>query len=142
MTTRIESGGPGSGVAPTPTAARVTSPPARPFQNVLRAGSQALLQGAEAATSKLPGGPVLAAAFRSNRPIATSAQMPEGSAGTMPDSASASSPEAMLEQNADRNMYYLQLQERISAESRAYTAMSNVLKARHDTIKNALSNIR
>ena len=37
---------------------------------------------------------------------------------------------------------YLELQERISAESRAYSALSNVLKARHDTVKNAIGNIR
>jgi hypothetical protein len=40
------------------------------------------------------------------------------------------------------NMYYLELQEQISAENRQYSAMSNVLKARHDTVKNAIGNIR
>ena len=39
-------------------------------------------------------------------------------------------------------MQYLALQERINAESREYSAISNVLKARHDTIKNAIGNIR
>ena len=48
----------------------------------------------------------------------------------------------MLSHNADMNLYYLQLQEQISAESRAYSTMSNVLKARHDTVKNAIGNIR
>jgi hypothetical protein len=50
--------------------------------------------------------------------------------------------ETQLAENSDRTMYYLELQERISAESRAYTALSNVLKTRHDTIKNAIGNIR
>jgi hypothetical protein len=50
--------------------------------------------------------------------------------------------EQMLSQNADQNMYFLELQERMSAESRTYSAMSNVLKTRHDTMKNAISNIR
>lgn len=40
------------------------------------------------------------------------------------------------------NMYYLQLQEEMSAENRQYSALSNVLKARHDTVKNAIGNIR
>lgn len=40
------------------------------------------------------------------------------------------------------NLYYLELQEQISAENRAYTTLSNVMKARHDTVKNAIGNIR
>jgi hypothetical protein len=47
-----------------------------------------------------------------------------------------------LSSEGDQALYYLQLQQRISAESRAYTALSNVLKARHDTVKNAIGNIR
>ena len=50
--------------------------------------------------------------------------------------------EAVLANHADQNLHYLQLQERISAESRAYSTLSNILKARHDTIKNAIGNIR
>ena len=41
-----------------------------------------------------------------------------------------------------KDMYYLQLQEQMSQESRSYSAVSNVLKARHDTMKNAIGNIR
>ncbi|HWZ87365.1 MAG TPA: hypothetical protein VNW92_00910, partial [Polyangiaceae bacterium] len=48
----------------------------------------------------------------------------------------------MMSQDADQNMYYLQLQEQMSQESRSYSAISNVLKARHDTMKNAIGNIR
>ena len=48
----------------------------------------------------------------------------------------------VLSQDADQNLYYLKLQEQISAESRGYSAVSNVLKARHDTMKNAIGNIR
>lgn len=40
------------------------------------------------------------------------------------------------------NDHYLLLQERISAENRRFTALSNVLKARHDTAKAAVNNIR
>ncbi len=65
----------------------------------------------------------------------------EGSAGTA-GGAAGGGVEDVLAHNADMNMYYLELQERISAESRAYTTMSNVLKARHDTVKNAIGNIR
>jgi hypothetical protein len=47
-----------------------------------------------------------------------------------------------VSQGVDQNMYFLELQERISQESRTYSALSNVLKARHETVKNAFGNIR
>jgi hypothetical protein len=149
MTTRIYSSGPTNGVTAGHTASRVTPAPAQPFRQVINAGAGAVVHGAEATALQLPGGPILAAAVRS-----PSAQTSEGAALTAEGSggtgtlaaatgtASPGSPEAMLSQNADQNMYFLTLQERISAESRAYTALSNVLKARHDTVKNAIGNIR
>lgn len=150
MSTRVETGGPATSVASSPTAARVTPPPARPFKQVMEAGASAVVGGAEAAVRRLPGGPILAAAFRPgpNAAGAHGAASPEGSAGTAGGGAggvegsSAASMDDMLERNADMNLYYLQLQERISAESRAYTTLSNVLKTRHDTVKNAIGNIR
>jgi hypothetical protein len=50
--------------------------------------------------------------------------------------------ESTLQGSQDMNLYYLQMQEAIAAENRSYTACSNVLKARHDTVKNAIGNIR
>ena len=151
MTTRIESGGPATGVSSTPTASRVTPAPERPFKNVMAAGARAVVRGAEAAVEKLPGGPILAAAFRpthaspaSTEGLTTASSTPEGSGGSAgPAGTSMSSePGDVLGQQADLNMQYLQLQEQINAESREYSAISNVLKARHDTIKNAIGNIR
>lgn len=154
MTTRIISNGPATGVQSTVTAARVTPPPARPFKQVMNASERAVVGGAEAAVSQLPGGPVLAAAFRTPAGStgsvgvgggvggATSAEGPTGTATDSSGSGSAPNMDQVLAQSADQNLYYLQLQERISAENRAYTAVSNVLKARHDTMKNAISNIR
>jgi hypothetical protein len=111
-----------------------------------------VVSGAEGAVRSLPGGPVLAAAFRSgpeSGPVAAHAS-PAGSSGTSETSAflgaSSSGEPASLENvmahHAERNLYYLELQQRISAESREYTAVSNVLKARHETVKNAIGNIR
>ena len=54
----------------------------------------------------------------------------------------ASGVEQTLAQTQEFNLYYLQLQEQMSAENRSYTAMSNVLKSRHETVKNAIGNIR
>jgi len=123
---------------------RVTSPPARPFQQVMHASAEAIVSGAEAAVRHLPGGPVLAAAVRPSQPgVAGVADpsTPEGSAGTARPGAGLPI-EGVLARNADQNLYFLELQERISAENRSYTALSNVLKARHETVKNAIGNIR
>lgn len=152
MSTRIQAGGPSTGVSATTTAARVTPPPARPFKQVLGASASAIVNGADAAMRRLPGGPILAAAVRpggSGGPgvgtaagAATRAEGPTGTAGGAEIGGAAAGVEGALANSADMNLYYLELQERISAESRAYTALSNVLKARHDTVKNAIGNIR
>lgn len=152
MSTRVETGGPATGVSSAPTASRVTPPPARPFKQVMDAGARAVVNGAESAVRRLPGGPVLAAAFRpgpggAGASSATSAEGPTGTSSSALEGGSGTpgaggSVEDTLQSSADMNLYYLELQERISAESRQYTALSNVLKARHDTVKNAIGNIR
>jgi hypothetical protein len=152
MASKIQSGGPSPAIAATRTAPRVTAPPARPFKQIMSAGAGAVVSGAEAAVQRLPGGPVLAAAVRPGAggtgTHAPAGATPEGSGGTAGSPGGTGSAggdpsmEQVLAEGQDKNLYYLQLQERISAESRAYTALSNVLKARHDTIKNAIGNIR
>ncbi len=164
MTTRIGTGGPGTGVSATPSAARVTAPPGQPFKAMMSAGASAILSGAEQAVTRLPGGPILAAALRptpgdfgpaQHSPAASasaSSITPEGAAGTatvgqgagaVPGAGSETGGvEAALNQSANQNLYFIEIQERISAESRSYSAISNVLKARHDTVKNAIGNIR
>lgn len=147
MTTRVQSGGPGTGIAPTPSAPRVTPAPNRPFAQVLDAGARSVVATAEGAVRHLPGGQILAAAFRpGGSPVAPvpAGASAEGSAGTAAGAAGsgASGVEGALAQSAEMNLYYLELQERMSAENRHYTTVSNVMKARHDTVKNAISNIR
>jgi len=180
MDTRIAPGGVRLDVVATDTASRVTPASGVPFQDILAGGAGALLRGAQAAVSALPGAPIVAAAIRpgggSVSPAVSAAAISPGigSAGmatpaggmsgllpTVPGvstpavSGTAESPAASasganeqgsienaLAQSQQFNLYYLQLQEQLSAENRAYSAMSNVLKARHDTIKNAIGNIR
>ena len=48
----------------------------------------------------------------------------------------------MQEMNQTFNLQYLQLQEKMQAENREFTAMSNVMKAKSDTAKNSLSNLK
>jgi len=50
--------------------------------------------------------------------------------------------ESSLQQSQDMNLYYLQVQEAVNAQNRTFTALSNVLKAEHDTVKTAIGNIR
>src|SRR5687767_5368954 len=68
MSTRIVDSGPMPLVAPTRTAARVTPVPGQPFRSIMQAGAQAVVDSAESAVLRLPGGPVLAAAFRAEPP--------------------------------------------------------------------------
>jgi hypothetical protein len=162
MTTRIDSTGPAPILITAPTALRTTAPPTRPFQSVLSAGAGAVVGGAEAAVQRLPGGSILAAAFRPTGPgalvqsgsVSPLQATPEGYPTTTSGTGSATpgssttgtggdpTIEGMLTQNADQNLYYIGLQERISAENRTYSAYSNVLRVRHDTMKNAIGNLR
>jgi len=164
MDTRIDPGGSRTDVIATDSATRVTPPSGVPFREMVTRGARAILRGAEAAVSSLPGAPIVAAAVRpstgvasaplgSNGAVGLGAPRPVGAgsaenpvigsapAGTGPGGES-SSVEGALAQSQEFNLYYLQLQEQLSAENRAFSAMSNVLKTRHDTVKNAIGNIR
>ena len=155
MSTRIVDAGPMPLVAPTRTAARVTPVPGQPFRSIMQAGAQAVVDSAETAVLRLPGGPVLAAAFRAEPPSLGTTSSPltasatEGTddsttdaEGPLPSSPEGSLGSDALSENTEQNMYYLQLQQQISDESRKYSTLSNVLRARHDMIKHTIDNIR
>jgi hypothetical protein len=155
MTTRITAHGPSSNVNLGPTAARTTAPPVRPFDQVMKASASAIVDGAESAVVRLPGGAILAAAMRTPPDAGGSVSSPVGPSSAHPaltgvgtgapaavTPGGAPSLEHVLHQNADQNLYFLGLQERISQENREFTAVSNVLKARHETVKNAIGNLR
>jgi hypothetical protein len=48
----------------------------------------------------------------------------------------------MQETQMSFNLQYLQLQSQMQAENRSYTAVSNIMKTKHDTVKNSISNVR
>ena len=48
----------------------------------------------------------------------------------------------MQETQMSFNLQYLQLQNQMQNENRQYTAVSNIMKTKHDTVKNSISNIR
>ena len=49
---------------------------------------------------------------------------------------------SMQETQMSFNIQYLQLQNQMQHENRSYTAISNIMKTKHDTVKNSISNIR
>jgi len=166
MDTRINPGGSRNDVIATDSAPRVTPSSGVPFRDMVARGAGAILRGAEAAVSALPGAPIVAAAVRPSSSVASSslgaggavglgtprvpvrlgtAENPAtvGTGGAAPGGpGEGSSVEGALAQSQEFNLYYLQLQEQLSAENRAFSAVSNVLKTRHDTVKNAIGNIR
>lgn len=142
-----------------PTRERQTQPTgSERFGEVLRAGGQVLLAGVQAAVSTmLPGGETLCAAVREGISTATRASTASaGASGQRPEApGSASSATAgsgsgaegsndlwaMTQQSQEFNLMYLQLQEELSRENRRFSALSNVLKSRHDTAQAVIANI-
>ncbi len=49
--------------------------------------------------------------------------------------------DASLQQSAQLNLYYLQVQQEVDSQNRSFTALSNVLKTEHDSAKAAIQNI-
>jgi hypothetical protein len=151
MDTRIDPSPTRTDVTRTNSASRVTPSSDVPFRDLVARGTGVLVRGAEAAVLSLPGAPIVAAAIRpgagagGGAPLAVTgtAESPVGgTSGAGAPAGETGSVEQTLAQSQEFNLYYLQLQEQLSAENRSYTAMSNVLKARHDTVKNAIGNIR
>ena len=48
----------------------------------------------------------------------------------------------MQETQMSFNLQYLQLQSQMQHENRNYTAVSNIMKTKHDTVKNSIRNVR
>jgi hypothetical protein len=46
------------------------------------------------------------------------------------------------EMNMSFNMQYLALQEKMQADNRQFSTLSNIMKTKHDTAKNAINNVR
>lgn len=80
----------------------------------------------------------IAAALGSSAPASSPTQRsaPDASAQLMQATA------FMMEMNQVFNLQYLMLQQNMQAENRQYTALSNIMKAKHDAAKNALSNLK
>lgn len=139
MSMSIDTGG-GSGalqVEVTSSAGRTAEAPARRrFADAMRAAGGVILGGVESAAGFAPGGSIISATASVARGAMTgsgggevggaTAALSEGGAG-LGDEA----PGALLRMQAD-----------INREQQHYAALSNVLKARHDTAKQVINNVR
>ena len=65
-----------------------------------------------------------------------------GTSGSLGGSSGSTNNDDMLTRGQEMSMQMLRLQEAMGEENRRYTALSNVLHARHEMAKNAIGNIR
>jgi hypothetical protein len=136
-----------------PTADRKTAPSS--FGATLRAAAAGAAEGLAAASGLLaplaPAGMVLAGAVRGVAQAAAGAARP-ASSGTPGTSAPASTSPAVADgfeaarllqaEGQSFNLRYLELQERMQRETREFTAVSNVMKVRHDAARAAIQNVQ
>lgn len=64
------------------------------------------------------------------------------SSGTDAQAALLQATQQMQETQMSFNLQYLQLQSQMQSENRSYTAVSHIMKTKHDTVKNSISNVR
>lgn len=117
--------------------ARQTPPTAgQQFRAALEGAAGGLLAGVEQAAAFVPGGTLVTAATRPE-----GARLAESPAVELGSGASIESALG-VGLGGDQTMALLGLQQRMSMEQRQYMALSNALKAKHDTAKNVLGNVR
>ncbi|MFN7700097.1 MAG: hypothetical protein ACK5U8_19530 [Deltaproteobacteria bacterium] len=134
MTIRVDASQPR--VSAQPATSRITAPPPeRRFRAALADGASVLLGGVEVAARALPGGQVMAAALGGAR--ARGAASVAGAGDVEADAAGNG-----LDLGGNDAMDLLALQQQMQDENRRYSTLSNVMKARHETAKNAIGNIR
>jgi len=133
-----------------PTADRKTAPSS--FGATLRAVASGAADGLAAAAGLLapiaPAGMVLAGAVRGVAQAAAGAGRPPSSGGSPLTAASAGGGDgfeaarALQQEGQSFNLKYLELQERMQRETREFTAVSNVMKVRHDAARAAIQNVQ
>ncbi len=66
---------------------------------------------------------------------------PTGAPGAATGTDATGGIEGSIQQSEALNLYYLQIQEEVNAQSRTFTTLSNVLEVEHNTAKAAIGNI-
>lgn len=121
------------------------------FENALRSAASGVARGVaatvELASPYVPAGTVLSGAIRSAvhgsaASVAEAADPGAGGGGTPSAEGDLLAATRTLQQEARTfNLQYLQLQESMQRESREFTALSNVMRVKHDSAKAAIANI-
>lgn len=127
------------------------------FDAALRGAAEGLVRGVaatvELAAPIVPGGTILSGAIRSGvaaaggSPLAGSPLSGSPLSGSPLAGGAAAGGDVLdatraLQREAQSfNLQYLQLQEHMQRESREFTAVSNVMKVRHDSARAAIQNI-
>ena len=141
MTTSTETVGSSVGVVLGEPLGRATAEPVEAeFRGLLRGGAGALLSGVESATRVLPGGAVVSAAVGALSGAGSAGG--GGGSASLGGSGATGSMDDVLSRSALQQMELLELQARMQDENARFTALSNVLKAEHETAKTAIGNIR
>jgi hypothetical protein len=117
------------------------------FGAALRGAAAQLADGVAGAVALAspytPGGAALAGALHgaalAARPAAASS-LPPNQASSSGDLVEATW--ALQQQSQTFNLQYLHLQEAMQRESREFTALSNVMKVKHDSARAAIDNVR
>jgi hypothetical protein len=116
------------------------------FEAALRTAASGLARSVastvELATPYVPAGTILSAAVRSAVHPASSPSAHGGGAHGAPGERDVlDETRALHEESRTFNLQYLQLQENVQRESREFTALSNVMRVKHDSAKSAIANI-
>jgi Mrp family chromosome partitioning ATPase len=131
--------------------ARATDPTSgQQFRAALARTTASALAGVERMLPFVPGGVSTTAAVRATGSPGTGGSVGDVGAGlaaspgspgvgASPGTVSAA---AALQDSGDQALELIALQQRIGLEQRQFTTISNVMKARHDTVKNLIGNVR
>lgn len=129
----------------TVTAPRATSPtPGQSFRSAMGQVGATALGALERALPFLPGGVGVTTAIRGGAGVAGASSALSSSLGsaTTGGASSASPASLAIDQSAQQSLELLALQQRIATEQNQFSTVSNVMKARHDTLKNVIGNVR
>ncbi len=134
--------------------ARTRQAPRTDFGSVMSTGlsrtTDAVLNAGQLAAPFIPGGAVLSAAVTGVGSLKASAGASTAAGGAATGGVSTTggptdmmtAAKQMQELNMSFNMQYLMLQQKMQADNRQFTTLSNIMKTKHDTAKNAINNVR
>jgi len=127
-------------IAPTSTVRPVTGRFERALRGAVSGLAQGVATGLDLASPFVPAGNVLSAAVRTAGAAALGDASAAGTGTGEGDVLGAT--RALQQQSQSFNLQYLQLQEDMQRESRTFSALSNVMKVKHDSANAAIQNIR